>query len=99
MPDQIGAIGPGAIDPTGRTGAAQPSKGGDFKSILRQSFDQVNQLQQDADTAITRLQTGQDVNVTEVLVAVEKADLAFKTLMQIRNKLVDAYKQIEQMRI
>jgi flagellar hook-basal body complex protein FliE len=59
----------------------------------------VNQLQKDADVAFQRLATGQTQNVTEVFTAVEKADLAFKTLMQIRNKLVDAYNDIRQMRI
>ena len=76
-----------------------PEAGRSFKSVLADSMAEVNRLQEDADTAITRLQTGQDVNLTEVMVAVEKADLAFKTLMQIRNKLVDAYREIEQMRI
>ena len=42
--------------------------------------------------------TGKTDNVTEVLSAVQKADLAFKMLMQIRNKLIDAYDEFRQMR-
>ena len=98
-------IGPGAIgrlDGVAREGvgpASTPPGGTSFKAVLANSMAEVNRLQQDADTAITKLQTGQNVDLTQVMVAVEKADLAFKTLMQIRNKLVEAYKQIEQMRL
>jgi flagellar hook-basal body complex protein FliE len=98
--DPIRAIGPGGMERAGGVGGAPPSEGGrSFKNVLSDAMAEVNRLQQDADTAITRLQTGRDVNLTEVILAVEKADLAFKTLMQIRNKLVDAYKQVEQMRL
>lgn len=101
MVDPISSIGPGAIGRPDGVGPGDRRDGAprSFKAILAESFNEVNRLQQDADQAITRLQTGQDVNLTEVMVAVEKADLAFKTLMQIRNKLVEAYKQVEQMRL
>ena len=103
MVDPTSPVGPEMIrslyerEPIGGS-SAEPA-GRSFKAILAESMAEVNRLQHDADTAITRLQTGGDVDLTQVLVAVEKADLAFKTLMQIRNKLVDAYKQVEQMRL
>ena len=49
--------------------------------------------------AIEDLTTGKTENVTEVLTAVEKADLAFRQLMQIRNKLIDAYEEINRLRV
>ena len=103
MVDPTRAIGPEGVDP--RIGPslepeqAAPSSARSFKALLSESMAEVNRLQQDADNAIIRLQTGQGADLTQVMVAVEKADLAFKTLMQIRNKLVEAYKQIEQMRL
>jgi flagellar hook-basal body complex protein FliE len=45
------------------------------------------------------LTTGKTENVAEVFTAVKKAELAFQTLMQIRNKLSDAYEEIKQMRV
>lgn len=87
----------GAPATTSRPGAA--SGQGSFKDLLVKSLEEVDQLQKDADVAFKRLATGETQNVTEVFTAVEKADLAFKTLMQIRNKLVDAYNDIRQMRI
>jgi len=95
-------IGPGQIGApkqpvTGPGGSAQG--GQSFKDMLVKSLEEVNQLQNDANVAVQRWATGQTQNVTEMLGAVQKADLAFKTLMQIRNKLIDAYDEIRQMRI
>ena len=70
-----------------------------FKSFLLQSIDQVNSMQQDADAAVQTLATGGDVNPAEVLTAVQKADMSFRMMMQIRNKLVQAYQEIRDIRI
>ncbi len=86
----IGAPGIGA------PGAAnQPS----FKSFLLDSIQQVNTMQNDADKAVENLFTGGDVNPTEVLTAVQKADMAFRMMMQIRNKLSAAYDEFKNIRI
>lgn len=98
-------------DPTavpGLAGPAQPGsdvdrapavKGKDFKSVLLESLDEVNRLQAEADQGVQRLVTGETDNVAEVLAAVNKAGIAFDLLMEIRNKLTDAYKEIQQMRL
>ena len=80
-------------------GVGKPQQGQSFKEMLVKNLEEVNRLQNDADVAFERLATGKTQNVTEVLSAVQKADLAFKTLMQIRNKLVAAYDEIRNMRI
>lgn len=72
---------------------------GSFKDFLVDSIQQVNAMQQQADQAVEGLFTGADVNPAEVLTAVQKADLAFRLMMQTRNKLVQAYKEIENMQI
>jgi len=73
--------------------------GASFKDFLLKSLDQVNAMQQDADQAVEKLFTGGDVNAAEVLTAVQKADMSFRLMMQIRNKLVEAYHKIEDIRI
>lgn len=70
-----------------------------FKDFLLDSIDQVNAMQHDADRAVEQLATGGDVNPAEVLTAVQKADLSFRMMMQIRNKLVQAYQEIKEIRI
>ena len=70
-----------------------------FKEFLLDSIDHVNAMQNDADKAVEQLATGGDVNAAEVLTAVQKADLSFRMMMQIRNKLVQAFQEIKDIRI
>ena len=70
-----------------------------FKEFLLDSIQQVNQMQSNADKAVESLFTGEDVNPAEVLTAVQKADLAFRMMMQVRNKLTQVYQEIKDVRI
>lgn len=96
---------PTSIAPLSPTAARSPVpasdrvEGKDFKSILVDSLNEVNRLQTEADEGVQRLITGETNNVAEVLTAVNKAGVAFDLLMEIRNKLTDAYQEIKQMRI
>ncbi|PHQ81710.1 MAG: flagellar hook-basal body complex protein FliE [Phycisphaera sp.] len=70
-----------------------------FKDLLMQNIEQVNKLQQDATTAIEDLTTGKRGDVESVLLATAKADTAFRLLQQVRNKVFEAYKEIQQLRV
>jgi flagellar hook-basal body complex protein FliE len=70
-----------------------------FKDMLISSIREVSTLQQDADRAVEAMSVGGDVQPAEVLTAVQKADMAFRMMMQMRNKLVDAYQEIQNIRI
>lgn len=70
-----------------------------FKEALLDSLKQVNSMQQDANRAIESLATGGDANPAEVLTAVQKADIAFRMMMQIRNKLTQAYQEVQNIRV
>ncbi len=83
----------------GPANASAPTDGKDFQTTLKESIDEVNRLQAEADQAMSNLATGKTENVAEVFTAVKKAELAFQTLMQIRNKLMDAYDEIKQMKV
>lgn len=63
------------------------------------NIEQVNRLQQDAQTAIEDLQTGRRDDMANVLIAKQHADDAFRLLLQVRNKLMDAYEEIKQIRV
>ena len=85
---------------TGINGIASSSPTeGNFKNFLLEAIDTVNNMQQDADSAVKELFTGGDATTDEVLMAVQKADMSFRLMMQIRNKLVQAYQEIQQVRI
>ena len=81
----------------GRAEAGQEA--GSFKDVLLRSIHEVNAMQQDADRAVEQLATGGDVTTAEVLTAVQKADIAFRMMMQIRNKVVQAYQEIQNIRV
>jgi flagellar hook-basal body complex protein FliE len=79
--------------------ASKGADGSSFQQMLVDSLKQVNTMQQEADRAVESFATGGDVNPAEVLVAVQKADLAFRMMMQVRNKLVQAYQEIKDIRV
>jgi flagellar hook-basal body complex protein FliE len=70
-----------------------------FKNVFLESIEHVNSMQKSADQAVNSLLTGGDVNPAEVLTALQKADLTFRTMMQVRNKLLSAYQEIKDIRI
>jgi len=90
-----GGATPGSA-PEGTVGAAG---GSSFADTLKNSINDVAKLQQDATKAVQDLATGKNEDVTGVMTAVEKSDLAFKTLLAIRTKLMEAYDEIKGMPI
>lgn len=73
--------------------------GEDFKNFLLESIGHVNNMQQDADKAVEQLVTGGEANMAEVLTMVQKADMSFRMMMQVRNKLMQAYQEIKDIRV
>lgn len=72
----------------------------DFASALKASMDQVNQVQHKAEDLAQRFTTGDDkVNLSDVMISMQKANIAFQTTVQVRNKLVSAYHDIMNMQI
>ncbi len=71
---------------------------GDFAAMLKQSIDSVNQTQQSANNMAKDFETGKaDVSLAEVMIASQKASVSFQAMLQVRNKLVDAYKDVMSM--
>jgi flagellar hook-basal body complex protein FliE len=87
------AIGAGAAG----VGSAEGTTS--FKDFLLNSIHEVNSMQQDANRAVETLATGGDIGPAEVLTAVQKADIAFRMMMQVRNKLVSAYQEVQNVRV
>ena len=65
-----------------------------FESFLSESINNVNDLQIESDKLIERLATGDVDDISEVVLASSRAEVAFRMLMELRNKLVEAYQQI-----
>lgn len=78
---------------------ADPATGAEFKQFLLDNLNKVNTMQQDAGKMVTDLVMGNEQDITKVMTAMEKASVAFQTLMSVRNKLVESYQEILRMRV
>lgn len=70
-----------------------------FSQLLADSIGEVNSMQNEANVAIQKLASGESKNIHETMIAVEQAEIAFKTMNQVRRKVLDAYKQIMNMQM
>lgn len=95
-----GQVGKSSL-PSVRPGAKQANDPGapSFKDVLLDNLGEVNKLQADATRAIEDLQTGQRDDVEGVLLATQKADMAFRMLQSVRNKVVQAYNELRDVRV
>ena len=91
--------GTGAVRPNASAPAQGQNDGPGFHDVLMKNIEQVNRLQQDAEKAIEDLAAGRRDDVTNVMIAKNKADLAFQMLVEVRNKMTEAYEEIKQMRV
>ena len=79
---------PGAVD-------AQKS----FADSLKDAVNQVNVAQKDSDVKMQELATGKSQNIHETMIAAEKADIALRMMVQVRNKMIEAYQEIMKMQV
>jgi flagellar hook-basal body complex protein FliE len=92
----LGAIG--TISPLPKMAPLEPTDAnGGFSGVLSNALQQVNQLSGGAEQQIGSLLKGGNADMSTVMIAVEKADVAFQLMMQVRNKIVNAYQDIEKM--
>ena len=85
------------IGPQPDTQATQKPESASFGSMLARSLNEVTHLQAAADDAVENLTTGMQKDIHETMIALEKADVAFQLLMQVRNKIISAYETIMRM--
>lgn len=70
-----------------------------FADTLKDAVNSVNQMQHDSDKKMQELSTGKNHNVAEVMITAEKADISLKLLVQVRNKIIEAYQEIMKMQV
>lgn len=94
MVDSIKGAGlnTGAAASPGKVNGAGPNNA--FSSVLKDSIEKVNKLQNEADKAIQGMAKGEVKNVHETMIAIEKANLSFNLMLQVRNKLLAAYEEV-----
>jgi len=88
----IGGVGnPTAVGKSGKANGAV------FDEILSDAVGKISQVQKDTETAVRELSSGGDV--TGAIIAMEKADMTFQLMVEVRNRLITAYEEIMRMSI
>lgn len=88
-----------------QAGMAEPDhaageQAANFGNLLKQAIDKVNETQQSSQELVTAFERGDpNVNVAEVMIAMQKAKISFEAMVQVRNRLVSAYQEIMGMSI
>lgn len=73
--------------------------GNNFSAALKGAIEDINNLQNKADEAISKVQVGNTASIHEAVIALEKADISFRAMMQVRNKIIDAYQEIMRIQV
>jgi flagellar hook-basal body complex protein FliE len=92
-----------AVTPAARREGAEAPRaagpGADFAKVLMSAVAEVNAAQGDADRKVTALVSGTSGDVHGTMLALERADISFRLMMQVRNRLLDAYTEVMRMQI
>lgn len=85
----------GGLQDAGKTTAAGAAGGAEFKDMLTKMIGDVDQAQKQADVSLKQMAAGdQSTTIQDVVLKMEQADLSFKLMKEIRDKLVSAYKEV-----
>lgn len=89
-----------ALFPTPLEGTQQKeAQGGEFMETLKTAMGEVNKLHAEADKAVNELSTGENTDIHNTMIALEKAEVSFQIMMQVRNKIISAYETIMRMNV
>lgn len=88
---------PVGMDAFGNGSSQSGSSGGSFGDVLKSAINQVSDLQSSADAQVNMVMQGGQGDMSTTMISVEKADVAFQLMMQVRNKVVSAYQDVEKM--
>jgi len=95
-----------SVDPLKPLGGIEPKRtegdkaeGTSFGSVLKDAIQDINKLQNDANTAIAKVQLEDAGSIHDAMIALEKAGISFQVMMQVRNKILDAYQEVMRMQV
>jgi len=84
------------IGDAGQAKSVQNEKG-NFESVINEALNKVSQVQEDVDKAVNELSSGGDI--TNAVLAIEKADMTFQMMLEVRNKLISTYQEVMRMQV
>jgi flagellar hook-basal body complex protein FliE len=99
MAQSIQSISPLSITDNIKQPENGQTGGSDFFSILQQSLNDVNEQQKAADKAVGEIATGQVKDLHQAAIAIDKAEISMKVMLEVRNKAINAYKELSKTQI
>lgn len=90
---------PSTIEGAGSAQAPSEAGGASFTDLLKSAVNKVNDYQAEADLAVKELVAGRNKNIHETMLTLERADLSLKLMTQVRNKILEAYREIMRMQV
>jgi flagellar hook-basal body complex protein FliE len=93
----LGNVGNSLLPDTSALDGGGDTGGINFGDVLKNAVNSVNQVNDGAAAQVNNLIQGGGGDMSNVMVAVEKADVSFQLMMEVRNKIVNAYQDIEKM--
>jgi len=92
---KIAGAGAGQGLPQIKSTGSEDAKG--FEDLMQEAIGKITQVQTDADTAVKELASGGDPS--QAIIAMEKADMNFQLMVEVRNKLISAYEEVMRMQV
>ena len=83
----------------GQAAKIEQPKGASFSDVLKESIQKVGEVEKTADQEVEKLAKMETKDIHNTMIALEKADITFQTMMQIRNKIINAYEEIMRMQV
>lgn len=80
-------------------GAGATPETGKFSNMLQSAFNNVNEMQLQGDEAVRQMVSGENTDIHNTMITLQKAEISFELMMQVRNKIVAAYEQIRTMQM
>ncbi|MBI3448227.1 MAG: flagellar hook-basal body complex protein FliE [Acidobacteria bacterium] len=91
---------PGLGGATPVAGAAAPAAAGrGFGDLLKEAVAEIEKVQSQSDQSVRRFAAGEDVDLHTVMLDVQKAELSFRLMLEVRNKLIEAYHEVTRMQV
>ena len=99
MADLNNVSGLSTADLLGKSNTKSQTTGKGFADALKKSLDNVNEMQQEGEKAMSDLATGQVKDLHQAALAIDKAEISMKLMLEVRNKALSAYKEISRTQI
>ena len=97
--DAIGARQDAQPEAAGAAARAPAPRGTSFASLIDKTLTETQKLQDAADGMVRGMASGEITDVHEVMLAMNRADLSFRMMLEVRNKLLDAYQEVMRLQV